>query len=106
MQSAHSGISLAMTFVAEDGASPSPRPTCSIPALSHTSASLDGLCSCAARSWGRTNALVAHKASKLKCAAVGAARVPTDHSSTPASKMLAPPNLHDFQVSMLAEACK
>ena len=92
-RTAHSGMSLAMTFVAEDGASPSPRPTCSMPALSATATSQYG---CSARCRGHTKALVAHKASRLKCAAVGAARVPTDHSSTPARRMLAPPNLENF----------
>lgn len=60
----------ANTFVAEDGASPSPNPT---------------------------NTRVAHNANKLICAAGGAMSVPRDHKATPAIKTFAPPIEVDTQ---------
>lgn len=62
----HSGIILAMTVVAEEGAKPSPRPT---------------------------KTRVAHSASRLILAAGGAISVPSDHSATPTISTRAPPIL-------------
>eukprot|EP00955_Chlamydomonas_euryale_P058090 356968-Chlamydomonas_euryale.AAC.34 len=60
------GIVLARMLVADDGATPSPRPT---------------------------STRDAHSASRLICAHGGASSVPTLHSATPALRTLAPPIL-------------
>ena len=65
---AHSGIRRDITFVADDGANPSPSPT-------------------------RT--LEPQSSSKEWCAAGGAANVPIDQKATPAKSTTAPPILHD-----------